>query len=62
MVIAWYLGSGNVTAFGEDYFSGESFRSKRWEMIFTPQYTLAKNLGFDGGTTAQVDDTMGFGL
>jgi hypothetical protein len=31
-------------------------------MIFTPQYTLAKNLGFDGGTTAQVDDTMGFGL
>jgi hypothetical protein len=29
MVIAWYLGSGNVTAFGEDYFSGESFRSKR---------------------------------
>ena len=37
-----------------------SLRKKRWEIMLAPQYTLAKNLGFDGGTTAKVEDTVGF--
>ena len=28
--------------------------------MLAPQYTLAKNLGFDGGTTAKINDTFGF--
>ena len=31
-------------------------------LLLSLQYTLAKNLRFTGGTTAKVDDTMGFGL
>jgi len=61
MGIACYVSSGNVVAFAEDYFSSD-FRSKRWEIILTPQYTLTKNLGFDGGTTAKINNTWGFGL
>lgn len=40
----------------------EPIRKGRWEVLLSPQYTLAKNLGFDGGTTAKVNDTWGFGL
>lgn len=40
----------------------EAVRKGKWEILFSPQYTLAKNLGFDGGTTAKVNDTWGFGL
>jgi len=47
-----------AVAFAQD----ESFRSKRWEILLGPQYTLAKNLGFDGGTTAKINDTWGFAL
>ena len=30
--------------------------------MLAPQYTLAKNLGFNGGTTAKINDTFGFNL
>ena len=30
------------------------------KIMLAPQYTLAKNLGFDGGTTAKINDTFGF--
>lgn len=40
----------------------EPIRKGRWEVLLSPQYTLAKNLGFDGSTTAKVNDTWGFGL
>lgn len=49
-----------VDAAGSD--GSESLRKGRWELILGPQYTLAKNLGFDGGTTAKVDDSLGFAL
>lgn len=42
--------------------AAESYRKGRWEIILSPQYTLAKNLGFDGGTTAKINDTFGFGF
>ncbi len=42
--------------------AAESYRKGRWETILSPQYTLSKNLGFDGGTTAKINDTFGFGL
>ncbi|MET0516747.1 MAG: outer membrane beta-barrel protein [Nitrospiraceae bacterium] len=38
----------------------ESYRKGRWEFILSPQYTLSKNLGFEGGTTAKIEDTFGF--
>lgn len=53
---------GGPVAFAQDTDTDNSFRSKRWEIILSPQYTLAKNLGFDGGTTGKVNDTWGFGL
>ena len=40
----------------------ESIRKGLWEIILSPQYMLAKNLGFDGGTTAKIEDTWGFAL
>ncbi|BFU96530.1 MAG: hypothetical protein NTNFB02_32520 [Nitrospira sp.] len=40
----------------------EAVRQGKWEILLSPQYTLAKNLGFDGGTTAKVNGTWGFGL
>ena len=40
----------------------ESYRKGLWEFILSPQYTLAKNLGFEGGTTAKIEDTFGFGV
>lgn len=51
-----------LTAYADDPFSGDSLRIKRWEVLLAPQYTLSKNLGFDGGTTAKINDTWGFGL
>lgn len=30
--------------------------------MLSPQYTLTKNLGFEGGTTAKIEDTFGFGV
>jgi opacity protein-like surface antigen len=48
--------SGAAPASAED----ASLRSKRWEILLGPQYTLARNLGFDGGTTAKINDTWGF--
>lgn len=55
------VGTG-LTAYAGDFLSGDSFRSKRWEVLLAPQYTLSKNLGFDGGATAKINDTWGFGL
>jgi opacity protein-like surface antigen len=40
----------------------ETIRKGLWEIILSPQYMLAKNLGFDGGTTAKIEDTWGFHL
>ena len=40
--------------------AAESYRKGRWEFILSPQYTLSKNLGFEGGTTAKIEDTFGF--
>ena len=40
----------------------ESPRKGHWEVMLGPQYTLAKNLGFEGGTTAKIEDTVGFAL
>jgi opacity protein-like surface antigen len=39
-----------------------SVRKGQWEIMLSPQYMLAKNLGFDGGTTAKIEDTWGFAL
>jgi opacity protein-like surface antigen len=51
-----------LEAYADGSFSGDSLRSKRWEVLLAPQFTLSKNLGFDGGTTAKINDTWGFGL
>jgi len=56
-VVLLFFASAAV-AIAED----ESHRSKRWEILLGPQYTLAKNLGFDGGTTAKINDTWRFAL
>jgi opacity protein-like surface antigen len=40
----------------------QSYRKGLWEIILSPQYMFAKNLGFDGGTTAKIEDTWGFHL
>jgi len=40
----------------------DSTRKGHWELMVSPQYTLAKNLGFEGGTTAKINDTFGFAL
>jgi len=56
-VVLLFCGSAAV-AFAQD----ESLRSKRWEILLGPQYMLAKNLGFDGGTTAKINDTWGVAL
>jgi len=50
-----------VTAYAAEFGGTQSLRKGSWEIIFSPQYTLAKNLGFTGGTTAKIDDTFGFG-
>jgi opacity protein-like surface antigen len=42
--------------------TAEPTRSGRWELLLAPQYTLSRNLGFEGGTTAKIEDTWGFGL
>jgi opacity protein-like surface antigen len=38
----------------------KALRKGKWEIMLAPQFTLAKNLGFDGGTTAKIEDTAGF--
>ena len=38
----------------------KAIRKGKWDIMLAPQYTLAKNLGFNGGTTAKIDDTVGF--
>ena len=38
----------------------KAIRKGKWDIMLAPQYTLAKNLGFTGGTTAKIDDTVGF--
>jgi opacity protein-like surface antigen len=43
------------------FWTAESYRKGRWEFMLSPQYTLSRNLGFEGGTTAKVEDTFGFG-
>jgi opacity protein-like surface antigen len=42
--------------------AAEAYRKGPWEVILSPQYTLSKNVGFDGGTAAKINDTFGFGL
>lgn len=63
-VICVILGVGvaGVVASADDGVSEGSIRSKKWEVLLAPQYTLSKNLGFDGGTTAKINDTWGFGF
>jgi len=41
---------------------GESYRSGRWEIMLGPQYTFERNLKLEGGTTANINDTVGFGF
>ena len=60
--ISLSVGATIVVASADDGMSDGSLRSKKWEVLLAPQYTLAKNLGFDGGTTAKINDTWGFGL
>lgn len=62
MVIALHMGITVLPAYADDFSSDPSLRSQRWEVLLSPEYHLAKNLGFDGGTTAKVNDTWGFGL
>jgi opacity protein-like surface antigen len=49
-----------LPAYAEEPGRSEGYRKGKWEVLLGPQYTLAKNLGFDGGTTAKIDDTVGF--
>lgn len=42
--------------------TAEPTRSGRWELLLAPQYTLSRNLGFQGGTTANINETWGFGM
>jgi len=51
-----------LSAYAGDASPDGSLRSKKWEVLLSPQYTLSKDLGFDGGTTAKINDTWGFGL
>ena len=51
-----------IPSFGASAQETESTRKGHWEVMLSPQYTLAKNLGFEGGTTAKIEDTFGFGL
>ncbi|HSF68126.1 MAG TPA: outer membrane beta-barrel protein [Nitrospiraceae bacterium] len=53
---------GGVSASADDGVSGGPIRSKKWELLLSPEYTLTRNLNFDGGTTAKIHDTWGFGL
>lgn len=43
-----------------DELADRAGRKGKWEIMLAPQYTLAKNLAFDGGTTAKIEDTVGF--
>jgi len=58
----FYIVVAVVPAYADTASQDVSLRSKHWEVILSPQYTLTKNLGFDGGTTAKINDTWGFGL
>ena len=60
--ISLSVGATIVVASADDGMSDGSLWSKKWEVLLAPQYRLAKNLGFDGGTTAKINDTWGFGL
>lgn len=50
------------SAFAQEPGRADSPRKGKWEMMLAPQYALAKTLGFEGGTTAKIDDTVGFGF
>ena len=43
-----------------DELADRAGRKGKWEIMLAPHYTLAKNLAFDGGTTAKIEDTVGF--
>lgn len=49
-----------LPAYADGTGNDQSYRKGRWEILFAPQYTLAKHLAFDGGTTAKINDTWGF--
>ena len=60
--IALCMAVSVLSAYADDASPDGSLRSKKWEVLLSPQYTLSKDLGFDGGTTAKINDTWGFGL
>ena len=56
------LGFTMLPVWADEFGQDPSYRKGRWELLLGPQYTLAKNLGFDGGTTMKINDTFGFSL
>ncbi len=58
--VALYLGIAALPADAEVAGLGESHRSGRWEIMLGPQYTFERNLKLEGGTTANIEDTVGF--
>ena len=55
---AW---SPNVAqADGGEYRTDSIYRKGRWEFMLSPQYSLSRNIGFQGGTNVKVEDTFGF--
>ncbi|MBX3301014.1 MAG: outer membrane beta-barrel protein [Nitrospira sp.] len=60
--VALCLGIAALPADAEAAGLGESYRSGRWEIMLSPQYTFERNLKLEGGTTANIDDTVGFGF
>lgn len=40
----------------------DNSRKGRWEFMIAPQYTLSRNIGFNGGTNVKIEDNWGFGI
>ncbi|GKS59350.1 hypothetical protein YTPLAS18_28770 [Nitrospira sp.] len=53
VIAAWYPSTAGAE---------ESYRSHRWEVLLSPQYTLSRNIGFQGGTNVKIEDSFGFGI
>jgi opacity protein-like surface antigen len=60
--VALCLGIAALSADSEAAGLGESHRSGRWEIMLGPQYTFERNLKLEGGTTGNIDDTVGLGF
>lgn len=60
--IALCLGLAALPVDADAFELPDSHRSGRWEIMLGPQYTFERNLNLEGGTTANIDDTVGFGF